>query len=1147
MKKSKFLKKSLAMLLALMLVVAMIPLSAAAAFDFTSIYVDGNKVEVGSTFDVNVWTGATSVKVSTNEELSDYGLELRAVKATSTVEETVIAKSGTDLVLKDYASNDAITLKLYDTTGEDKVVGTYTMNLKKVDKRTTTNLASVTPGDGVYSATFDSDKKEVYVVLARDDNQSALASKITVVGADGATAEQPDNANNGTTFTVTSESGTNTSEYTIVVREYADAFTSFSVNGVEGVITDETKDDVPDTITVTLPKDVVYNSYGDVIEDPTFEVEYAVYGNVSVTGGDVKLNGEAVASGDTFTFDNLGTTGTWGSDNNLVVKRLNVANQTYNLKVQLEKSDNTAISYVRMDKTIGTVEGNKISAELPKYIGDASNTETKLESVAVVLYTDTTVKSVVVDGKPATEILSGADYSPAHKAWSVTANLKAPKIVTVTAEDNSTQQYEIFATIATNVSDASITAMWLTNGDTKVEGVISGNTITLTVPYMTLNVADWNVYVTPSSGAKVQSGTYDVINGYHVGKDIGLSGTIDVTNGITTSLTAVNKNDENVFKKYNVVVKLASAQSGNTLTDLDFTAQYLTDRENDQSVYRAITTDNTFDANVQQATNLSHGVVSMLVPPSLMQSGYYNVVTNFETANGGVAFVITGNPDSGAYSLDELTATINDDSTKTLTGKKLVSYTDGIVSYNAYQQIIVLPEEIARKVLNGEYLYAGYVTKEIAEEYGTIYDVKITEKTAETEALLKTFKVGDTTLTVNGNKITGELPYSATVASADATKAVFAEFTMSKYAQMVLGKANTTNTFYSKGDINGDGVAEDMTGANRGFIFVRGDDNKVIVYQCDGTAFAPANTDSISVLAENRLTNTDKYSKTEYTFELTYAEPCADADITSFKIGNYTGSINGRDITVNVPYGTDVKGLVATFTTSTGAKVELNAYNSGSELVSGVTSVNYTNPVTLYVTSENGMTQVKYTVTVEQGISFSDVNPGDWFYDNVMDAADNGYISGMGDGTFNPTGATTRAQFASMIANALGYEADPDAASMFPDVADDFWGKAAINFCVQNGILTGYEDGSFQPNKAITRQEAASILRNAFELTETTDELFPDDSAIAGWAKESVYLVKASGLMKGDAGTGNFRPTSTITRAEAASILMNAKYAGVIN
>ena len=224
----------------------------------------------------------------------------------------------------------------------------------------------------------------------------------------------------------------------------------------------------------------------------------------------------------------------------------------------------------------------------------------------------------------------------------------------------------------------------------------------------------------------------------------------------------------------------------------------------------------------------------------------------------------------------------------------------------------------------------------------------------------------------------------------------------------------------------------------------------------------------------------------------------------------------------------------------------MNDRVGGVILESGVTSVNYTNPVKLYVTSESGNNTVEYTVTVNQGFHFSDIDENDWYYDNVMDAANNGYISGMGDGTFAPTQATTRAQFASMIANAMGYEADPDVASMFPDVADDFWGKAAINFCAQNGIITGYDDGTFQPNKAITRQEAASILRNAFKLTESSSETFPDDSAISGWAKESVYIVKASGLMKGDAGTGNFRPTDTIIRAEAASILMNAKYAGLI-
>ena len=157
------------------------------------------------------------------------------------------------------------------------------------------------------------------------------------------------------------------------------------------------------------------------------------------------------------------------------------------------------------------------------------------------------------------------------------------------------------------------------------------------------------------------------------------------------------------------------------------------------------------------------------------------------------------------------------------------------------------------------------------------------------------------------------------------------------------------------------------------------------------------------------------------------------------------------------------------------------------------------------------------------------------------------YVSGMGDGTFNPTGATTRAQFAAMIANALGYDSNPEETpSMFPDVAEDYWGKSAINFCVKNDILKGYDDGTFQPDKTITRQEAASILKNAFNLTGNSGEKFPDDSAIAGWAKENVYAVKHSGLMKGDADTGNFRPTSSITRAEAASIMVNADRAGLI-
>ena len=119
-----------------------------------------------------------------------------------------------------------------------------------------------------------------------------------------------------------------------------------------------------------------------------------------------------------------------------------------------------------------------------------------------------------------------------------------------------------------------------------------------------------------------------------------------------------------------------------------------------------------------------------------------------------------------------------------------------------------------------------------------------------------------------------------------------------------------------------------------------------------------------------------------------------------------------------------------------------------------------------------------------------------------------------------------------LIANAMGYDDNPDVESAFPDVADNYWGKAAINFCYENEIITGYDDGTFQPEKVITRQEAAAILNNAFELAEKygiSTEKFPDNGVIADWAADHVYAAKAAGLMKGDADTGNFRPTSTIT------------------
>ena len=1132
MKKSKFLKKSLAMLLALMLVVAMIPLSASAAlpegFDLSSIVLseksnrnDGQIVDLGTGVNVKVSEKSESIWLFTNEALPT-GAELRAKGATSTVKEAAVTTTGVELPLKDYMnSENVIELNLYDTTVSlNHVSATYTIKLEQVAGSTNTNIASVTADKGIYSATVDNVNKQIKVVTARhtgtgtswdETTQDTLNAQITVKTEDptATVSSKSITADNGDTFTVTSGSKTVTTEYTVVVTEYMDAFTSFSVNGVAGVFSDKNKDGVDDTITVSLPKSAIRNAHGDLVPSPSYKVEYAAYGNTSpsvvINAGATKPDDTAlgdVATGTTVKFTDFGNKANAGGvwDNTVTVTRLNNDNgaqQTYNLVLQLEKSENTAITHVQMDNTIGEVDGDKITAELPvnKTNAAGTNDPTDLTYVTVKLYTDKTVSKIIVNGAEQNQKNVGAT----EIEWVFNnVNLDAERIVTVYAEDsNKTQQYKISATIATNQTDATITGFKMVNGTTEADVEFTGkNEITVTVPYMTFGVQNWKIYATPSSGAKVQwagNGTtwHDVINGTTTGKDVdGLKN--NIANGdakLTQKFRAVNKNNESIWTEYNVIVKLADPASADVaLTDLEFTAQT---NLSDKSAFRAITDENTFDANVQTNTDLSNSTVTALIPPSLTTASdvadhefFQNIVTSYKVKNNGVVFV---SADNGLY---KKISVLNNDIDGTNLNASVIGSDNlyyGNTSKAAFtggNKILVLPEEAARAALlaqgtqnldtiSGSYQYGG----KVVTAYGITYDIVEKSDFAEDEAKLESLSVGTfDDFTITADKITGTIPYSLTIDEDDLAvgKAVFATFDLSKYARAYAstdGNKNADGPIYSNGDVNGDGVSEPQDANNRGLIFVRGDDHKVKVYRAGKTQSQEINT--FLVRAENRLTSPAKYSYTEYAFELTYADPCADPDILSFSLaGQISSSISGRNITVNVPYGTDVKGLVATFTTATGAKVELNAYGSEDVLQSGVTSVNYSAPVTLYVTAENGMARVKYTVTVEQGAHFTDIDENDWFYDNVMDAANNGYISGMGDGTFNPKGATTRAQFASMIAKALGYTADPDAPSMFPDVPDNYWGKAAINYCAQNGIISGYDDTTFQPEKAITRQEA---------------------------------------------------------------------------
>ena len=1210
MKKSKFLKKSLAMLLALMLVVAMIPLSASAAsINLDYIYVNDGPVQLGSTIGVK----EASVTMNLTDSLPT-GYELRVKDQTSTVNEVALTTEPEPFALAQYRNSDnKIELTLYRTVGNAKVVDdTYTITVNTVDKYTSTNLdpdGFVFDQKGVYSATVDNINGVVNVVLARNTKTDSIAldqdnldATMKVSTLENATIKGETTAvvgaDNGDSFTVYSEDGKNHRTFTVKAT-YLDAMSSLTITGTDGndytgTPVDTDYDDIADTITVTLPASAVVDGYGEIITDPTLAVSYEAEGHNNIVEVGVNdsddTNDTTVKSDGSQSVTFVGLGNGEAAQNYVLVTRLPAeegkgATQYYTLKVQLEKSSSTTVVGAIVNRTIADVDNDArtIVANLP----NAEITDGVNENVTLWLAKGATAS---IDNTPLAK--SGSDVTEEGVAYDIYTmsgvNLTNGKVVTVKAQDGTTQQYTLTMAATTNVTDATITAFWLKDPDTgatyAAEVTGTEDDLTVTVPYMTTKITNWIVYVTPANytyvttylGAQVYSGGFTAY-------DIGFADQYVPTSGdYRTTLTAINKNNPEVTETYTIHVKLDTSNitTGHELSDLHFTAQPTTNGS-DKEVYRAIrnTTDsscNLFNAEVEQETNGNHnvGTVNLQVPYSLTDTDdlgrvYQNIVTSYETLNdqGHVFFITSTN--NGSYNLEPLTVTENDIDGDNITGE-IIEDED---------QILVLPDEIARKVLTNGYGYnsTNYVSADDAAK-GTMYTVTIEAQEAKSDAKLLSMNVGSTALTITDkNEITGTLNFSQTEAAGTATAGdgTFVEFSLSDYA-ILTGVADESATLFSNGDIDGDGVAEDVDNEDVDNLFgaadvdngnytnynnwkliferVNNSDHTVKVWLDGGTGHL-SELKNVVVKAEDRLDSDKTTSTSTYTFNLKWAAPNEEAEISSFKIGNFNGTIvnstsEARTITVEVPYGTDVTGLVADFTASAGSTLWLGNPENGVAFESGVTSVNYTNPVNVYIRSEDGDTTHMYTITVKVGLSFSDVPEDAWYHDNVMDAANNGYVSGMGDGTFNPLGSTTRAQFAAMIANAMGYEADPDVESAFPDVADDYWGKAAINFCYQNEIITGYDDGTFQPEKTITRQEAAAILNNAFELAEKygiSDELFPDDSAISTWAEDHVYAAKAAGLMKGDADTGNFRPTSTITRAEAASILMNAQRAGVIN
>ncbi|MFD2329538.1 S-layer homology domain-containing protein [Cohnella sp. GCM10020058] len=201
----------------------------------------------------------------------------------------------------------------------------------------------------------------------------------------------------------------------------------------------------------------------------------------------------------------------------------------------------------------------------------------------------------------------------------------------------------------------------------------------------------------------------------------------------------------------------------------------------------------------------------------------------------------------------------------------------------------------------------------------------------------------------------------------------------------------------------------------------------------------------------------------------------------------------------------------------------------------------------IYVEHSDGTKELLYGKIVsynetgsEQGIEFTVSKFSTFTLVQTTGETHDAYIKGYDDGTFRPDRTITRAEIAAILSRTVTLPATA-ADIAYNDVAGGYWAKDVISSVTTMGLMKGYADGTFGADKPITRAELASLAAKLLDgaATGTTAEPnagrgFTDTAGT--WAESAIKQVQSAGIIKGYA-DGSFRPDKPLTRAEAVAIV----------
>lgn len=180
--------------------------------------------------------------------------------------------------------------------------------------------------------------------------------------------------------------------------------------------------------------------------------------------------------------------------------------------------------------------------------------------------------------------------------------------------------------------------------------------------------------------------------------------------------------------------------------------------------------------------------------------------------------------------------------------------------------------------------------------------------------------------------------------------------------------------------------------------------------------------------------------------------------------------------------------------------------------------------------------------------SFTDVHPEDWYCDAVNYAVSNNLFNGTSATTFSPSQPMTRGMFVTVLGRMAEVDTENYTDTSFSDVPATAYYAPYISWANGEGIVSGIDNDRFSPDESVTREQIAKMLftyAQSLQIDTSTDFIpdkyynYTDYRTVSRYAAKAVSWCVNKGIINGS--NGKINPQDTATRAEVATMLMNAE------